>query len=100
MKVKFSMIAVFLTSKYRSIYNKGNKVYHQRLKSYALLTLKKDQILQILLRMWISFLEAVSVKTKLITGKNSLKTFQDIPIKTFYGKTQHSFPWFILKIRT
>lgn len=93
------MIAVFfLTSKYRSIYNKeNNKACHQRLKGYVLLILKKDQILQILLRKWISLLQIVNVKMKLISGKNSLKLFQDILIKTFYREIQYSFPF---KIRT
>lgn len=76
------MIVIFYL-KCRSIFKKENhKICHQRLRSNALLPLKKTQILQII-KKWIFLLETVNVKRKLISGKNSLRHFKIISIKNF-----------------
>lgn len=84
---------LFFTLKHRSIYKRENsQLSHQWLRGYALPTLRKHNSPSIL-RKWIFLLETVTLKRKLISGKN----IQGFMSKNFYEEI-HILFWFILKI--
>lgn len=78
---------LFFTLKHRSIYKRENsQLSHQWLRGYALPTLRKHNSPSIL-RKWIFLLETVTLKRKLISGKNISRLYE----QKFLWRNSHSF---------